>query len=181
MGRAKALLEGVGQTFLERAVGTLRAGGCEDVVVVFNDEEDELLAPAAQAGGRLARGAGVVSQQIDSLRSGVRALPPGAEAAVILPVDHPLVQPSTVALLVGAFRSSGAPIVRVVHSGRHGHPVLLSAALFDELLSSPLEEGARSLIRAHIGEVAEVEVDDPGVLIDVDTPEEYERYKGVLE
>ncbi len=181
MGRPKATLEAGGKTFLERAIGTLRAGGCADVVVVLNDDEGELQAMASRAGGRLAPGAGAVSEQIDSLRAGVRALPAGVEAAVVLPVDHPLVQPSSVALVVGAFRSSGAPIARVVHSGRHGHPVLFSAALFDELLSAPLEEGARSLIRAHIGEVAEVEVDDPGVLIDVDTPEEYERYVGDLE
>jgi molybdenum cofactor cytidylyltransferase len=66
--------------------------------------------------------------------------------------------------------------VQVLHDGKRGHPVLFDRALFDELLSTRLEEGARSLIRAHASEVAEVEVDDPGVLIDVDTPEEYERY-----
>jgi molybdenum cofactor cytidylyltransferase len=56
--------------------------------------------------------------------------------------------------------------------------VLFAAAVFDELLHGELAEGARSVIRKHAPQVLDVEVDDPGVLADVDTPDDYERHLG---
>jgi CTP:molybdopterin cytidylyltransferase MocA len=178
MGRPKALLAIGAETFLERAIRTLRAGGCQDIVVVLGGEDREIAGLAARTGARGAPGPGPGSEQIDSLRAGLRGLPLAAEAAVVLPVDHPLVRPTTVAALVAAFRSGGAPVVRPAMRGRHGHPVLFAAAVFDELLHGELAEGARSVIRKHAPQVLDVEVDDPGVLADVDTPDDYERHLG---
>jgi nicotine blue oxidoreductase len=181
MGRPKALLRAGSETFLERTISALIGGGCADVVVVLNDDDSELLNMTSAAGGRPAWGAGIGSEQIDSLRSGLRALAEGVDAVVVLPVDHPLVRPTTVAAVITAYRGSGAAVVQVLYDGKNGHPVLFDAALFNELLFNPLEEGARSMIRAHASEAIAIEVDDPGVLIDVDTPEEYERYLGEAE
>jgi CTP:molybdopterin cytidylyltransferase MocA len=176
MGRPKALLEAGGSTFLERAVRVLAAGGCEEVVVVVNSDDPTLADLAEQLGARITHGAGAGSEQIDSLRAGLQALPPELEAVVVLPVDHPLVEPSTVRQIVEAFRAGAAPIVRPVYEGRHGHPALFGAVVFDDLLHGALPDGARTLVRAHAGSTGEVEVDDRGVLIDVDTPEDYEEH-----
>ncbi|NIR44660.1 MAG: nucleotidyltransferase family protein [Gemmatimonadetes bacterium] len=176
MGRPKFSLPIGDDTFLSRGVRTLSAGGCEEVVVVSNPEEPaaaELL-PLEAAGPRLVEGA--KTEQIDSLRSGLRALPKGTEAAVVLPVDHPLVEPGTVKALIEAFRAGGAPIVRPTHEGRYGHPVLFAAALFDELLNDELPEGARTVVRRHADRSVAVAVEDRGVLIDVDTPEEFDEH-----
>jgi molybdenum cofactor cytidylyltransferase len=177
MGRPKATLKAGDETFLERAVRVLKEGGCRDVVVVLNTDDPALIDLTSGSGARSAGGGGG-PEQIDSLRAGVQALPSKAEAAVVLPVDHPLVQPASVAALIGAFRSSGAAIARACYAARHGHPVLFGAAVFDELLHGNLPEGARSVVRAHAEGIEEVEVDDPGVLIDVDTPEDYEEHFG---
>lgn len=178
MGRAKSLLKAGEETFLERAIRTLRAGGCEEIVVVLNEPDAQISDLTSGAGGRAAAGSGSDSEQIESLRAGLRALPREAEAVVVMPVDHPLVRPTTVALLIGGYRSSTPSIVRVVYEERHGHPVLFASSVFDELLHGPDSEGARSVIRAHRESTAEIEVDDPGVVIDVDTPEDYERHIG---
>lgn len=177
MGCRKALLELDGETFLERVVRTLREGGCDDVVVVLNgDVETDRLTEGA--GGRSTPGGGAGSEQIDSLRAGIRALPADAEAAVVLPVDHPMVQPSTVATLIAAYRRGQRAIIRVRHAGKTGHPVLFAATVFKELLEGHLAEGARSVIRAHEEDQQVIEVDDPGVLVDVDTPAEYDHHIG---
>jgi molybdenum cofactor cytidylyltransferase len=180
MGRPKALLKAGDETFLERAVRTLRAGGCDEVVVVVNDDDPDIARLVADAGARLALGEGPDTEQIDSLRAGLRALPENAAAAVVLPVDHPLVASETVRALVDAFGARGAPVVRPVHArgSRHGHPVLFSSTLFGELLDEELPEGARSVVHRHAGELEEIEVDDGGVVIDVDTPGRYDEYFG---
>lgn len=181
MGQPKALLKVGEETFLERAVRTLSLGGCGDVVVVLNTEDPEFSEVAAGAGGRTTRGGGVDTEQIASLRAGLRALPQGVEAVVALPVDHPLVGSPTVAALIDAFKHRRAPVVRPTYMGRHGHPVLFSAAVFDELLHGDLPNGARSVVRRYAGEAEDVEVDDHGVLIDVDTPADLEKYLGAFE
>lgn len=179
MGRPKASLAVDGETFLARAVRTLAEGGCSFVVVVLNPGEPSTaeLLPADVA--RLAWGGGAGTEQIDSLRAGLRALPESAEAAVVLPVDHPRVRPETVLSLIETFRSAGVPVARPVCDGRHGHPTLFAAAVFHELLDEPLPDGARSVVRRHARVAASVEVSDRGVLVDVDTPEDYERHIGV--
>ena len=179
MGRRKATLEVGGETFLERAVRVLGEGGCSDIVVVLGADEPELPKLTTGSGVRAARSGGG-PEQIDSLRAGLRALPATAEAAVVIPVDHPLIEPATVAVIVETFQACRAPVVRVSHEGRHGHPVLVAAAVFDELLNDELPDGARTVVRAHAHELVDVEVDDPGVLIDIDTPEDYKKHLGDL-
>ncbi len=178
MGRPKALLRAGEGSFLDRAVHTLRAGGCEAVVVVLNRRDPDVAVLSERSDAHAAWTEADDGEQIDSLRVGLRALPPSCEAAVVLPVDHPLVKPETVGALIETYRKQQAPVVRAVHKGRHGHPVLFSAATFDELLQGDLPAGARGVVRGHARDRVDVEVDDAGVLVDVDTPEDYERHFG---
>jgi molybdenum cofactor cytidylyltransferase len=178
MGRPKALLTAHGKSFLERCVDSLQGGGCEDILVVLNSEDSELARLTSAAGARIVRGAGEGSEQIDSLRAGLRDLTPGVEAVVVLPVDHPLVGADTVAALVRVYLESRAPIVRAAHRGKHGHPVLFDRVCFSDLLEGKAAEGARSVIRQYRDVLRDVEVSDQGVLADIDTPADFEKYFG---
>ncbi len=177
MGEPKALLPVEGTTFLERAVRVLAEGGCDPVVAVVPSGEagESFLALATRAGARAVVNPDPEAEQIDSLRHGLHALGGGVLGAAVLPVDHPRVQSTTVAALLAAFRESGAPVVRPVHGERPGHPVVLARAVWKELEAPDLEHGARDVVHRHHGEIHEVQVDDPGVAIDVNTPEEYRR------
>jgi nicotine blue oxidoreductase len=180
MGRRKATLKVGHETFLERAVRVLREGGCQDIVVVLGVDEPEL-ADLTTGSTVRATEIGGGAEQIDSLRAGLQALPAAARAAVVVPVDHPLIEPGTVTALIEAFEDGGAPVVRVSHKGRHGHPVLFAAAVFDELLNEDLPDGARTVVRSHAVDLIDVAVDDPGVLIDIDTPADYREHLGELD
>lgn len=177
MGEPKALLRVHGETFLERAIHILVEGGCEAVAVVLGPGE------AAREAGRIARRLRAVpvenprvdAEQIDSLRIGLESLPTDAEAAVVLPVDHPLAETRTVRELVRAFHASGLPIVRPVYNDRPGHPVLFARGLWDELAEPDRGEGARDVIHAHAEEILDVAIGDRGVSVDIDTPEDYRR------
>lgn len=177
MGSAKALLEIEGRTFLERALGILAGGGCEPLVAVLPE------GASAARPGELATAGGAKAvenplpgaEQIDSLRVGLAALPEDVDAAVVLPVDHPLAGAETVRALVGAFVRSGAPIVRPVYRDRPGHPVLFARAVWGELADPTLDRGARDVVHRHAGELLDVPLDDRGVQVDIDTPDDYRR------
>jgi molybdenum cofactor cytidylyltransferase len=77
--------------------------------------------------------------------------------------------------VVDAFRARDAPVVRAVHAGEHGHPVLFARRVFADLFAAPLPEGARSVVHARAAELEEVEVSSPALLLDVDTPDDYRR------
>jgi len=173
MGRSKALLDAGGRSFLAATVGCLVAGGCRPVAVVLTDGQDEEERKAVAAGAVPLPNPDPGAGPITSLRVALRALEGEAAGVALLPVDHPLVRPETVQLLVEAFRESAAPVVLPTHRGERGHPGLFRHTVFPELLDPELEGGARAVVHAHLDEALLVEVDDPGVLADIDTPEAY--------
>ena len=180
MGEPKAFLRLDGRTFLERAVSALRAGGCDRVVVVAGGQEDDVAAGVADLaeamGAYVVRNPAAESEQVDSLRVGLRALPAGDEAAVVAPVDIPGMDAGVVREVIGAFRRSGAPVVLPGDGVRRGHPVLFARRVWPELLEGDLPEGARTVIHARAAEVVEVRV--PRLPADVDTPADYRRLAG---
>jgi molybdenum cofactor cytidylyltransferase len=182
MGEPKALLALHGATFLARAVGALREGGCGEVVVVCGPAGDDagrrVRREAGALGARVAVNEAAGSEQADSLRAGLLALSPAATAAVVLPVDVPAAGAGAVRAVTAAFQARGAPIVRAAHGGRNGHPVLFARAVFAELLAGDLPEGARTLIHRYGDRAESVEVAAEGVLSDVDTPDDYRRLVG---
>lgn len=175
MGRPKALLPVDGETFIERSIRVLIEGGCRLVVAVVGADAEEISRRAEQSGAKVVVNPDPESDQTTSLRCGLRALGPEAEAAVVLPVDHPLVSAETVLRLLEAFRSSHAPIVRPVYCGVPGHPGVFARRVFPELLREDLPEGAHTVVEAHRSEVLDVDVRDAGVTADVDSPDDYRR------
>ena len=177
MGEPKALLEVDGGTFLDRAIDILVEGGCDTVTVVLGPEEG-----GGRAGEIVRRKRALPienpyadAEQIDSLRIGLESLPEDAEAAIVLPVDHPLAQARTVRELIRGFRASGLPIIRPVYDDRPGHPVLFARGLWSELVEPDLTEGARQVVHRHAAEILDVAIGDRGVAVDIDTPEDYRR------
>jgi molybdenum cofactor cytidylyltransferase len=88
-------------------------------------------------------------------------------------VDIPLVRASTIQKVIDEWTRSRAPIVRPAVGDRHGHPVLFDRSLFDALRHAPITEGARAVVHANADRIVNVQVDDEGCLLDVDTPADY--------
>ena len=177
MGASKAALEfEPGVTLLERAVQVLRTGGCRYVVAVVNDADDWSARLADVAGAAVVTNDRPQSQQIDSIRLGLAHLPDDAEAAVVLPVDFPALRPETVQTMIEAFFARKPTVLLPVHGGTPGHPVIFSRAMFGELMTDLLARGAETIVDAHQADRVELEVDDPGILHDVDSPDDYQRF-----
>ena len=183
MGTSKALLIAPdGRTFVARLAETLCEGGVDAPVVVGREDDDLLRAEVETIGcgvGFVVNADADEGGQLSSLLAGLREVDrPGVRALMVVPVDAPMVTSDTVAALIATFSATGAPIVRARHRGWNGHPVIFSRAMFDELRRADPEAGARAVVRAHQGALINVDVDDPGVVGDVDTPEDYRRLFG---
>jgi molybdenum cofactor cytidylyltransferase len=180
MGRPKALLPTGpgGPTFVCKIAETMRAGGIEDVLVIGRPDNDALRAEVERLGTNVRFVANVHADegQLSSLIAGLNVVDhPGTRAIVVTPVDVPMVSPDSVAALLAAFARTGAPIIRPTHRGRHGHPVLFSHAMFAELRRADPAQGAKAVVRRRAAEIVEIEVPDPAVIADVDSPEDYAR------
>ena len=175
MGRAKALLPIGGGTFVRRILETLREGGVAETVVVVRGGADAIAAEIAAAGfGRVVINPRADDGQLTSLLTGLDAFDTEDVAGVLVTlVDVPLVSPATIRTLCGRATASPATVVRAVHKGRHGHPVIFKRALFDALRQADPAVGAKAVVRGAATE--DVEVDDPGVVEDIDTPDDYRR------
>jgi molybdenum cofactor cytidylyltransferase len=179
--RADAAANPAGDTFLTRILRTFQAANVDDLVVVVGCEAEAVVESVISRGfsPRFVDNRDYESGQLSSLLAGLRAIDrPGVNAMLLMLVDAPLVSSSTVRLVVERYRATGAAIVRPVgrtDGTRHGHPVLIDRALFDELRSADPAAGAKPIVRAHVSVEGNVEVDDEGAFADVDTPEDYRR------
>jgi molybdenum cofactor cytidylyltransferase len=178
MGAPKALLTYRGETFLGRLVRALSDGGCQPILVVVGPADggdaERIAAEAATLGATVVVNPDPGSEQVESLRTALRALPAGVEGILATPVDAP----GATAEVVSALLAAAAPRIPIVvpsFGGRRGHPILFGRRVFAELLSAELEAGARTLIARYEEELVEVAVEDAGVLLDIDTPAEYRR------
>lgn len=184
MGRPKALLPigSTGETFFDRVTRTLVEAGVGDIVVVVGADAEAIRASVRPVSSvRIVDNPDHEQGQLTSLLAGLRAIDAAAASAALMTlIDVPLVRAGTVRKLIAAQRDGGAPIVRPVSSGRHGHPVIFGRALFDEFQRADPARGAKPVVRAHASEIMDVPVDDEGAFTDIDTREDYERFIGVL-
>ena len=180
MRRAKALLPAGDRTFVRRILDSLRDGGVGDVVVVVRPDDAAIEDQVAAAGfGRTVPNVRAEQGQLTSLLAGLEAVDAPAVAAVLVTlVDVPLITAATVRALCERVPLSPAQMVRAVYRGRHGHPVIFKRALFDPLRRADPAVGAKAVVRA--ASIEDVEVDDPGVVEDVDTPADYRRVIGPM-
>lgn len=171
MGFPKALLDYRGEMFLAR-MARLFAERCDPVVVVVGAHVEGIR--QALPGLHYVVNEHWRDGQTSSFLRGLRELPPTAEGVLFTLVDHPAVAPATLDALLGA--SGRLRIPR--HAGRRGHPIWFSRALIPELLALPPGGAARDVIRAHYPEATWVDVEDPGILADIDDVAAYRALTG---
>lgn len=170
MGTPKALLDYHGETFLGRLV-RLFAARCSPVIVVLGSGAGAIPVPAPAmtvVNDRWRDG------QTSSMQCGLRAVPAGCEGVLFTLVDHPAVAPSTIDALI----SAAGPLRIPRFDNRRGHPIWFSRDLIPELLNIPADGAAREIIRAHHPEAVFLDVDDPGILADIDDRAAYRALLG---
>ena len=177
MGRPKTLLDWSGETVLDHMIGLL-AEACQPVIVVLGHQAGRVRSAAGRAGQAVF----VVNSEFtegmpSSLQCGLRAVPEDAEGVMFTPADHPAVRAATVQAIARALHESEAPLAVPAYRGRRGHPVAIRRALAAELLELPTTARASDVIQKHLAAARLVEIDDAGIIEDMDDPAAYDRLR----
>ncbi len=172
MGSPKALLELDGLSFLARIAMTARAAGASHVLGVIGPPDglaiQNQLPPGVSPIWNPAPSLGMLT----SIQAGIASLSARTTAALIWPVDLPLVRVETVRQILHA---TPGRIVIPRYGARGGHPVRIPSWLFGALLALPAKTGLRALLQAHPREIVYRRIEDPGTVEDFDTPHDLLR------
>ena len=174
LGRLKQLLPWGGRTMIEHVVDTVLASTVDEVVVVLGCQAAAVQPTLANLPVRGVVNAAWVEGLATSLRAGLAAVSPQAEAALFVLGDQPRLTAQTIDRLLAHYRATRCPIVVPVYRGRRGNPVLFARSLFPELLTLQGDVGGRVLLEKQRADIAEVDVGSDEILLDVDTLEDYE-------
>ncbi len=178
MRRPKHLLKLGGRTVLGRVVDTFIHSNVGEVLVVVGT--------ASGIGRGELRGVKVIQNPESSMgvstsiKAGLDAVRADSDAAVFGLADKPFVTVGTINSLIESYRASGRGIVIPIYRGIRGNPILFSREFFNELGGLSGDVGGKAVIKKHKERVLEVEVEDEGVLIDINTEKDYEKAKALF-
>jgi molybdenum cofactor cytidylyltransferase len=178
MGTQKLLLRYGEATVIETVVRKALDAGLDKVLVVLGADRDAVRARLENYPVKVVTNTNYQQGMLSSVQAGFAALPPEAAAAVIMLGDQPAVPTLAIRTVARAARESGRGIVIPTCGGRRGHPVVISTKYAPAVAALDPAIGLRQLRLEHGGDVLEVEVGDPAILRDLDTPEDYEGEKG---
>ena len=180
MGSPKALLPYQGRPFLEHLLDVSRHRKIGARRVVLGAHAEPITRAIALDPSEIVINEEWEKGQLSSLQAALRSLPPGTEGMLVFLIDHPLISAELVDGLIAQFYATRAPVVLPVFEGRRGHPMIFSAALYEELERAPLEIGARSVVWTHDKEVSEYPTAEEGCVLNLNDPETFRRVTGSL-
>jgi len=175
MGKQKLLLPLGGKPVITRIVDELQRSPLQETFVVVGRDVERVQAALQGRAVIFVTNPDFAGDMLSSVRCGLRALPKGCTAALVVLGDQPNLTSQLVGVLVNAFQDSGRSIIVPAHHGHRGHPLLVASRLHDELLSQHEGSGLRGLLDAHPEEVFQLEVADAAMLEDMDTPKDYQE------
>jgi molybdenum cofactor cytidylyltransferase len=178
MGRPKALLPIGGQKFIERIVGVLAQSRAGRMIVVLGHHADEMRRQIEHLPIDIVVNPDYKSGQLSSLQAAIRHIQNDdrCDGMLVHLVDHPFIDAVLVDAMIERFYETKKLIVVPRHKEKRGHPVIFSRDLFEELLSAPADQGAKAVVNAHRKETLEIEWQDEGITLDIDTPELYRQH-----
>jgi molybdenum cofactor cytidylyltransferase len=139
-----------------------------EAVAVVRTDDAALAAALGASGARIIRCDSADDGMGASLACAVRATP-NAAGWIIALADMPWIAPATIARVAAAI-GDGAPVAAPFHDGQRGHPIGFARSCYEALAALTGDEGAKSVVAAHRDRLVRIDVDDPGIVRDVDTP-----------
>jgi molybdenum cofactor cytidylyltransferase len=180
MGRPKLLLPLGETTIIGRLLDVLRRPEIERTVVFVRPDDEPLRAAAAAGGAVVVQPNPPPEEMRQSVEHALRHIaakyePREEDAWLLSPADHPLLDSTVLDALLQRWSVGDCRILIPTHERRRGHPVLFRWDLARDVFALPADVGLNQLVRQHANEVTTLAIDNPAVLWDLDTPEDYER------
>jgi molybdenum cofactor cytidylyltransferase len=175
MGFPKMLLTFNDKPMLENVIINVNGSDVDNTMVVLGAERDTLIKLVEKSSVKYCYNDNYKEGMLSSVKCGFRNLPSDFEAVLVFQGDQPLITSKVINIIIAAYRSSGKGIVIPVYEKKRGHPLLIDKKYKDKIEKLDTREGLRSLAYHFSDDVLEVETDDPGILRDFDTYEEYKK------
>jgi len=172
MGQFKPLLSIGGETITDHLISTFLACGV-DVYVVVGYRAGELKAAIEHRGVTVIENPDYVHGMFTSVQAGAHALAPGYRAFFVMPVDMPLVRPSTILRLLVASSEHPGNIIYPVYGGKRGHPPLIPVSLAPVITGWKQEGNLREVLNLYERLALQVSVRDANIHVDIDTADDY--------
>jgi molybdenum cofactor cytidylyltransferase len=178
MGQPKLLLPWENTTVLGKVIETLNQAGIEDILVVTGGAKNEVEIIAARYKARVIYNVEFEkAEMLVSIQLGLKEQNAQVEGTLICLGDQPQVEERCVRKVYGAFQKNKCNLVVPSYQMHRGHPWLVSRELWGEVLEMRASESMRDFLSKHQEQIFYVEHDSPSVLQDLDTPEDYLKFK----
>ena len=175
MGTQKLLLPFGQSSIIETVVDNVLNSSIDHVMVVLGANQPEIQEVLKNKPVQFCHNLEHEQGMLSSVKCGIRALPADAVTTLIFLGDQPGIPPSVTNTVINAYSEELFGIVIPVHMHRRGHPLLVDMKYRKKIEELNLEEGLRTLRHHFPEDVLEVEVDEPGILVDIDTREDYKK------
>lgn len=176
MGKPKMLLPWGKTTVINQVVQTISSSGLDEIVVVAGGLHDAIESNLASFRGRVVFNPDYANgEMMDSLKTGIEALTPKHQGLLIVLGDQPTLEKAVIERILCQARAEPHKIILPSFDHHRGHPWLLPRELTREMLEFTNGKTLRDFLKLKEPQITYVEVDTPTILVDIDTPEEYER------
>lgn len=175
MGFPKMLLPFNGMTMIGTVIRNVVNSEVENIMVVLGDKREEILKLIDVTSVNHCYNYNYKDGMLSSVKCGFRSLPETFEAVLIFQGDQPLITPAVINTVIDAYRSADKGIVIPVFDRKRGHPLLIDKKYRNDIEKLDTLEGLRALSYQFPDDVLEVKTNDPGILRDFDTFEEYKK------
>jgi len=177
MGQPKLALPWGEISVLENVIGTFKAAGVEDVLVVTGATREKVEVMVGNSADTIFNPEYSKGGMLSSVQIGLAETKPKVEAVLIALGDQPQIQERSVRLVVEAYQHSGASIVVPSFQMRRGHPWLVARQHWDEVHRMQPPQSLRDFLNRHADEIQYVEMENNSILQDIDTPDDYKKYR----
>jgi len=173
MGSPKLLLPFGDMTVIEKVISNVKSSKVDNILVVLGENGDKIEDRIRTYGIKYCYNDYYKDGMLSSVRCGFRNIPAKYRAVLVFQGDQPLISPVSINVIIDSFSSSCKGIVIPVHDKKRGHPVMIGRKYHDEIEKLDPGTGLKGLAEKFPEDVFEIEVDDPGILKDMDTLDEY--------
>jgi molybdenum cofactor cytidylyltransferase len=171
MGENKLLMSWGNITVIEKVIQTIQNSGIEDIVLVTNPD---LQIPIPNIRITINE---TNHEMLSSIQLGLQNQNAEVQATLIVLGDQPQVEERSVRSVCEAYLKSKSNLIVPSYQMRRGHPWLVARSLWDEILNMKENQSPRDFLNAHADEIEYVNLDTPTILQDLDTPQDYLKYK----
>jgi len=173
MGKPKMLLPWDKSTILQTVITTFQAAGVDDILVVTGGAHIQVEELIGQTAKTVYNEDFEYGEMLSSIQTGLKCKLSESSAALIALGDQPQVQAKVIMQVLQEYKKNKASIIVPSYQMRRGHPWLVARELWGEILDLPFDETARGFLNSHAKEIHYLTIENPSILQDLDTPQEY--------